>query len=209
MVLRGLLTQKRDELKLFRASARLTGFAQQLSLLLRELQRSQLTPEALNGLAETGGRHRGPGLEAARPGYSPAGVFGLAEGAQVAGCGLPVGSGGGGANWKSESRKPNTEGKPKAENGKGSNGSAFAGSEFGFRVSDFRPLGGWVCGMVGAGVGFGGRTAAALRAGDLDVLPRRRADAEAVVAVELVGGAEGLRRMPGASGPSCLMPSWL
>jgi ATP-dependent helicase/nuclease subunit B len=51
MVLRGLLTKKRDELKLFRASARLTGFAQQLSLVLRELQRNQLTPELLRQLA--------------------------------------------------------------------------------------------------------------------------------------------------------------
>ena len=47
MVLRGLLARKRHELKLFRASARLTGFAQQLSQVLRELQRRQLTPEAL------------------------------------------------------------------------------------------------------------------------------------------------------------------
>jgi ATP-dependent helicase/nuclease subunit B len=45
MVLRGLLARKRDELKLFRASARLTGFAQHLSLALRELQRQPLTPE--------------------------------------------------------------------------------------------------------------------------------------------------------------------
>ncbi len=52
MVLRGRLAKKRDELKLFRASARLTGFAQQLSLVLRELQRHQLTPESLAQLAE-------------------------------------------------------------------------------------------------------------------------------------------------------------
>src|SRR5205814_1774967 len=51
MVLRGLLAKKRDELKLFRASARLTGFAQELSLVLRELQRNQLTPDSLNQLA--------------------------------------------------------------------------------------------------------------------------------------------------------------
>jgi ATP-dependent helicase/nuclease subunit B len=51
MVLRGLLAKRRDDLKLFRASARLTGFARQLSLVLRELQRNQLTPEALNQLA--------------------------------------------------------------------------------------------------------------------------------------------------------------
>ncbi len=52
MVLRGLLARKRHELKLFRASARLTGFAQQLSQVLRELQRRQLTPESLLQLAE-------------------------------------------------------------------------------------------------------------------------------------------------------------
>lgn len=51
MVLRGLLAKKRDELRLFRASARLTGFAQHLSQALRELQRHQLTPEALEKLA--------------------------------------------------------------------------------------------------------------------------------------------------------------
>jgi ATP-dependent helicase/nuclease subunit B len=51
MVLRGLLARKRHELKLFRASARLTGFAQQLSQVLRELQRRQLTPESLLELA--------------------------------------------------------------------------------------------------------------------------------------------------------------
>ena len=59
MVLRALLAKKRDELKLFRASARLTGFAQQLSLVLREIQSSQLTPDALRQLAaqvrDTGG----------------------------------------------------------------------------------------------------------------------------------------------------------
>ncbi|MDB6065794.1 MAG: helicase-exonuclease AddAB subunit AddB [Pedosphaera sp.] len=52
MVLRGLLAKRRDQLKLFRASARLTGFAQHLSLVLRELQRHQLTPESLGKLAE-------------------------------------------------------------------------------------------------------------------------------------------------------------
>ena len=51
MVLRALLAKKRDELKLFRASARLTGFAQQLSLVLRELQTNQLTPANLRNLA--------------------------------------------------------------------------------------------------------------------------------------------------------------
>src|SRR5204863_4475326 len=51
MVLRGLLAKKRDDLKLFRASARLTGFAQELSLTLRELQRHQITPESLRQTA--------------------------------------------------------------------------------------------------------------------------------------------------------------
>ena len=51
MVLRALLAKKRDELKLFRASARLTGFARQLSLVLHELQGNQLAPEQLRKLA--------------------------------------------------------------------------------------------------------------------------------------------------------------
>lgn len=51
MVLRGLLAKKRAELKIFRASARLTGFAQQLSQVLGELQRAQLGPAALHQLA--------------------------------------------------------------------------------------------------------------------------------------------------------------
>jgi ATP-dependent helicase/nuclease subunit B len=51
MVLRALLAKSRDGLKLFRASARLTGFARQLSLVLRELQGRRLTPEALRKLA--------------------------------------------------------------------------------------------------------------------------------------------------------------
>jgi len=60
MVLRALLTKTRDELKLFRASARLTGFAQQLSLVLREFQSNQLTPDALRELAA--GTHDSGGL---------------------------------------------------------------------------------------------------------------------------------------------------
>src|SRR5215471_15473639 len=51
MVLRALLAEKRHALKLFRASARLSGFAQQLSLILRELQRHQQTPQSLMKLA--------------------------------------------------------------------------------------------------------------------------------------------------------------
>lgn len=60
MVLRALLAKKRDELKLFRASARLTGFARQLSLVLRELQSNQLTPDNLRALAA--GTHGSGGL---------------------------------------------------------------------------------------------------------------------------------------------------
>src|SRR5262245_4624352 len=52
MVLRGLLARKRDDLKLFRASARLAGFAMQLSQVLKELQRRQATPQSLLGAAE-------------------------------------------------------------------------------------------------------------------------------------------------------------
>jgi len=51
MVLRNLLLKHREKLKLFRASARLTGFAQQLSEVLRDLQRNCLTPAVLNELA--------------------------------------------------------------------------------------------------------------------------------------------------------------
>ncbi len=47
MVLRAILAQRHSELKVFHATARLPGFARQLSLLLRELQRHQLTPERL------------------------------------------------------------------------------------------------------------------------------------------------------------------
>lgn len=51
MVLHALLAKRRDELKLFRASARLTGFAQQFSDVLHELQSSQLTPDTLRSFA--------------------------------------------------------------------------------------------------------------------------------------------------------------
>ncbi len=51
MVLRALLSQKRNELRLFRASARLPGFAKQLNGLLRQLQRYHLTPARLERLA--------------------------------------------------------------------------------------------------------------------------------------------------------------
>ena len=62
MVLRAVLEQKRGELRLFRASARLPGFARELSGLLRELQRYHLTPARLESLTnEVGGT---PHLEA-------------------------------------------------------------------------------------------------------------------------------------------------
>src|SRR5262245_4155759 len=51
MVLRPLLAKKQTELRIYRATARLPGFAQQLSLLLRELQRHQQSPEKLFSLA--------------------------------------------------------------------------------------------------------------------------------------------------------------
>jgi ATP-dependent helicase/nuclease subunit B len=63
MVLRGILARKRDELKLFRASARLTGFAQQLSVVLRELQRNQLTPQRLRQLAVEANEAEGLGYK--------------------------------------------------------------------------------------------------------------------------------------------------
>lgn len=52
MVLRALLAQKQPELEIFRAVARLPGFAQELSSLLRELQQHQFGPERLVQVAE-------------------------------------------------------------------------------------------------------------------------------------------------------------
>ncbi len=51
MVLRALLQRHADELKLFRSSARRTGFAQELGTLLAELQQHQFTPAKLRELA--------------------------------------------------------------------------------------------------------------------------------------------------------------
>ena len=51
MVLRALLARAQDSLKVFRATARLPGFARQLSQLLREFQRHQVTPDRLARLA--------------------------------------------------------------------------------------------------------------------------------------------------------------
>ncbi|MHB9009360.1 MAG: PD-(D/E)XK nuclease family protein, partial [Limisphaerales bacterium] len=59
MVLRALLARHRDELRVFRAAARLSGFAQQLSVVLREIQEHRLRPDQLAALAarmQTGGR---------------------------------------------------------------------------------------------------------------------------------------------------------
>jgi ATP-dependent helicase/nuclease subunit B len=59
MVLRALLGQKQKELKVFHASARLPGFAHQLSLLLRELQRHHLAAARLERLSHRmGAAHR-------------------------------------------------------------------------------------------------------------------------------------------------------
>ena len=55
MVLRALLAEQQPKLKLFRATARLPGFAQQLSLLLREFQRARLAPSTLAALARREG----------------------------------------------------------------------------------------------------------------------------------------------------------
>ncbi len=63
MVLRALLARKRDELKLFRASARLTGFTRQLSVVLRELQSNQLMPDALRKFASEAGETGGLSLK--------------------------------------------------------------------------------------------------------------------------------------------------
>ena len=51
MVLRALLMQHENELKLFARSARRPGFAAELSTLLAELQQHQFTPARLRGLA--------------------------------------------------------------------------------------------------------------------------------------------------------------
>src|ERR1700758_1417268 len=52
MILRALLLRHEKELKLFRQSARRSGFANQLSQLLRELQQHQITPEKLRSVAQ-------------------------------------------------------------------------------------------------------------------------------------------------------------
>ena len=62
MVLRALLARHHGELRLFRATARLPGFAAQLSLLLRDFQRHQLSPARLGLLAEALGDSLGDKL---------------------------------------------------------------------------------------------------------------------------------------------------
>lgn len=52
MVLRGLIGSHQDKLKLFRSTARLPGFVQQLSGTLREFQQAHLSPGRLRELAE-------------------------------------------------------------------------------------------------------------------------------------------------------------
>jgi ATP-dependent helicase/nuclease subunit B len=52
MALRALLGRHQSKLKIFHATARLPGFARQLSLLLREFQRQRLSPRRLAGLAD-------------------------------------------------------------------------------------------------------------------------------------------------------------
>ncbi|MBM3870737.1 MAG: hypothetical protein FJ382_14235 [Verrucomicrobia bacterium] len=52
MVLRALLAREQPALRVFRAAARLPGFARQLSQLLREFQRHQITPTRLARLAQ-------------------------------------------------------------------------------------------------------------------------------------------------------------
>ncbi len=55
MVLRALLTRHRADLKLFRATAHLRGFSEQLSAGLRELQRAGLSPEQILALSQRPG----------------------------------------------------------------------------------------------------------------------------------------------------------
>jgi ATP-dependent helicase/nuclease subunit B len=57
MILRALLRRHENELQLFRQSARRPGFAQQLSVLLRELQQYQFTPARLRALAAAKNLH--------------------------------------------------------------------------------------------------------------------------------------------------------
>ena len=59
MVLRSLLVRSRDQLRIFRASSKLTGFAQQLSLVLGELRRQQVSASDLRKAAANVAAHGG------------------------------------------------------------------------------------------------------------------------------------------------------
>ncbi len=52
MVLRSLLSQQRSGLRLFHATSRLPGFAQQLGEILSEFQQQRITPDQLSSLAQ-------------------------------------------------------------------------------------------------------------------------------------------------------------
>lgn len=65
MVLRALLMEQQKALKIFHATARLPGFARQLSLLLRECQRSQISPDQLEKLSRKVSDHGPLGLKLA------------------------------------------------------------------------------------------------------------------------------------------------
>lgn len=58
MVLRALIGQNQHQLRQFRASARLPGFAQQLSLVFCELQQQKLAPDHLRQLSQRTSLHR-------------------------------------------------------------------------------------------------------------------------------------------------------
>lgn len=70
MVLRALLRRHREALRVFRASAHLPGFAQQLSQLLHELHQHRLSPQRLEAFAAGQGAAKGP---TARCASSPTG----------------------------------------------------------------------------------------------------------------------------------------
>ena len=72
MVLRALLARHRASLQIFHGSAGLAGFARQLSLELRELQRREFSPELLTELASAPGFHRAAPPQTARSRPPPA-----------------------------------------------------------------------------------------------------------------------------------------
>jgi ATP-dependent helicase/nuclease subunit B len=58
MLLRALLASKQADLKLFHATARLPGFARQLSAVLREMQQAGVSPGRLDSIGHAGGLNR-------------------------------------------------------------------------------------------------------------------------------------------------------